>query len=179
YLSSIGDRRAILFSFLSDPYQPMERTARLTHQALEIVKEYKLNSKILTKGAGELIEPDLELMKEAGTHLGITLSFSNDQSRQAWEPEAASVSDRLELLKKAHAMGIVTWVSMEPVIIPEEALEVLQMAMPYVDSWKVGKINHCPDVEKAVDWIGFRDKAVSILNKNHANYYVKKSLSEL
>ncbi len=179
FLASTGDRRPILFSFLSDPYQPMERSTRLTRQALEIIHEYKLNSKILTKGAGELIEPDLDLMKEAGTQLGITLSFSNDQSRREWEPDAASVSDRLELLKKAHGMGIRTWVSMEPVIIPEQALEVLHMAMPYVDSWKVGKINHCPDVEKSVDWIAFRNKAVSILEQNHADYYIKKSLSEL
>ena len=177
-MAAIGDRRPILFSFLSDPYQPMERTERLTHQALEIVRDYRLNSKILTKGAAELVEPDLELMRDAGTRLGVTLSFSNDNSRQQWEPEAA-VEDRLNLLKKAHKMGISTWVSMEPVIIPEEALDVLRIAMPFVDSWKIGKINHCPEVEKSVDWIAFRDKAVAMLNEAHADYYIKKSLSEL
>ena len=31
------DNREILFCFLSDPYQPLERTERLTRRALEIV----------------------------------------------------------------------------------------------------------------------------------------------
>ena len=71
-------------------------------------------------------------------------------------------------------MGISTWMSMEPVIIPEVALEILRIAMPYVDSWKVGTINHFPEVETSVDWISFKDRAVAILNEAHANYYIKK-----
>ena len=178
-MADAGDKRPILFSFLSDPYQPLEGKEHLTRQALEIVGHYGLNSKILTKGLPDYIEPDLELMKQVGTKLGITLSFSDDNSRKEWEPEAASVNERLNLLRKAHDVGISTWVSMEPVIIPDEALEVLMLAMPYVDAWKIGKINHYPEIEKNVDWLAFREKAKDILEKAKANYYLKRSLTDL
>lgn len=178
-LSTNGETRPILFSFLSDPYQPLEKELHLTHQALSIVWENKLHSKILTKGHAELIEPDLPLIKRAGTELGITISLCDDTTRREWEPSAAPLHDRIELLKKAHGMGIRTWISMEPVIIPDEALALIPMLAPYVDHWKVGKINHMPDVEKNIDWIGFRDAAIAALESEHADYYIKKSLTEL
>jgi DNA repair photolyase len=62
-----GDKRCILFCFLSDPYQPLERTERLTRQSLEIVVKNGLNSQVLTKGCADLIQEDLGLMREART----------------------------------------------------------------------------------------------------------------
>lgn len=178
-LAANGEKRPILFSFLSDPYQPIEKSERLTHNALETVCQFGLKSKILTKGNPELIEEDLALMKDAGTELGITLSFTQERSRQYWEPNASTIQERIELLKKAHAMGITTWVSMEPVIIPDEALELLSLLIPYVDKWKIGKVNHCPEIERQVDWVSFREKAREILDAANAEYYLKKSLTEL
>jgi DNA repair photolyase len=90
-----SDPRKVLFCFLSDPYQPLERRERLTHQALTIVGKYKMQSQVLTKGSAELILDDLDLMKTAGTELGITLCFSDDGTRAKWEPNASSLKPRL------------------------------------------------------------------------------------
>ena len=68
-------------------------------------------------------------MLESQMHLGVTLSFINDASRREWEPMASSVQSRLRILQKALEMGIYTWVSMEPVIIPDEALDVIRAAL--------------------------------------------------
>ena len=105
----------------------------------------------MTKGDAKLIEQDLPLMQQSETHLGITLSFSKDASRREWEPMASTVQSRLRILRKAHEMGIYTWVSMEPVIIPDEALQVIRKAHGYVDFWKVGKLNHNKAVEQSVN----------------------------
>lgn len=177
-LSARGETRPILFSFLSDPYQPLEEELHLTRQALEIVTQTGLRSKILTKGAARLIRQDLELMRRAGTELGITLSFVEDATRRVWEPEAAAVDERMGLLKEAHAMGIRTWVSMEPVIVPHEALEVIRLMLPYVDMWKIGKLNHFPDIEAKVDWPRFRERAKAMLDQAGANYYIKQDLAK-
>ena len=177
-LASKGEKRPILFSFLSDPYQPLESEEHLTRQALEIVARTGLRSKILTKGAASLIRPDLVLMKRAGTELGITLSFSEERSRREWEPEAATVAERMELLRDAHEMGIRTWVSMEPVIVPSEALEVIRLMQPYVDLWKIGKLNHFPAIEAQVDWAAFREQAKTLLDATGANYYIKQDLAK-
>ena len=115
-------------------------------------------------------------MLESHTHLGITLSFINDASRREWEPMASSVYSRLKILQKAHEMGIYTWVSMEPVIIPDEAWEVIRKAHDYVDFWKVGKLNHNKEVEQSVDWPKFRKNVEELLESYGGDYYIKEDL---
>lgn len=170
------DTRRVLFCFLSDPYQPLEGELHLTRRAIETAARYGIKVDILTKGDGVLIEPDLPLMLECGTHLGVTLSFSDDASRREWEPMASTVQSRMQILRKAHEMGIYTWVSMEPVIFPEEALEVIRMVHDSVDFWKVGKLNHNQEVEARVDWPGFRLDVERLLGELGANYYIKEDL---
>lgn len=171
-----GDQRRILFSFLSDPYQPLEHKEHLTRQALGIVYKYGLKSQILTKGCVDLIQDDIEIMKKAKTHLGITLSFVNDEQRQEWEPNASSVNDRLAILKSAHKADIFTWVSLEPVIDPVQALAVIRKAHKYVRFWKVGKLNHMKEYEQIVDWRKFLYDAETLLKKYGAKYYIKNDL---
>lgn len=174
-----GDKRRILFSFLSDPYQPIERKERLTRQALNIVYKYKLKSQILTKGCFDLIDEDMALILKTNTHLGITLCFSDDEMRKAWEPNASSVDDRINILKKAHNAGIYTWVSLEPVIDPQQALAVVKTAHKYVCFWKIGKLNHMPEDEKKVNWNKFLVDVENILKKYNCKYYIKNDLRAL
>lgn len=171
-----GDKRSILFCFLCDPYQPIERSERLTQQALKIMDKYRLNNQLLTKGSADLIIKDLELMKKAHTQLGITLCFIDDNLRQQWEPNASKVSDRLNILKTAHEAGIFTWISLEPVIDPGQALKVIKAANKYVDFWKIGKLNHMKNYEGSVDWRKFLLDAKSLLTELGAKYYIKKDL---
>ena len=170
------DSRRILFCFLSDPYQPLERIERLTRQALRIVAKYRLNSQVLTKGCMDLIHEDLGLMKDACTQLGITLCFADDALRQSWEPHASTVEERLTVLKTAHKAGVFTWVSLEPVIDPSQALEVIRIAHPYVNFWKVGKLNHMKEYERAVNWGKFLSDVEFLLAKLNAKYYIKNDL---
>ena len=172
------DTRPILFSFLSDPYQPIEEKYKITRQVLQIVKQYKLKSKILTKGAYELVKRDFDIIKAAKVELGVTVCFADDAMRQEWEPNAAPVEDRFRILKEAHDIGIHTWVSLEPVIDPEEALAVIRRAAPYVDFWKVGKLNHMKEVEDQVDWNKFYVDVVTLLDSLDAKYYIKEDLKK-
>jgi DNA repair photolyase len=171
-----GDKRSILFCFLCDPYQPLERNERLTRQTIEIMDHYHLNNQVLTKGCADLIMEDLALMKKARTQLGLTFCFADDNLRQKWEPNASTVDERLSILKKAHEIGIFTWVSLEPVIVPSQALSVIQMAHKYVDFWKVGKLNHMKEYEQIVDWGTFLFDVETLLTKLRAKYYIKNDL---
>jgi DNA repair photolyase len=173
-----GDPRRILFSFISDPYQPLEKTEMLTQRALELVGKYQLNSQILTKGKKDLIERDFELIKRVKAELGVTLCFADDARRKEWEPDASSVEDRISLLKDAHKEGIYTWVSLEPVIDAQEALEVIKLAYPYVRFWKIGKLNHRKEVEKLTDWSQFLRDVKKLLTKVKAKYYIKWDLQK-
>ena len=179
FMHGENDTRSILFSFVSDPYQPIEAELKITRQVLQIAKTYNLNTMVLTKGRAELVRRDFELMQQAKTKLGVTLCFADDQMRQEWEPNASSVSDRLAILKEAHELGIYTWVSLEPVINPQQALSVIRKAASFVDLWKVGKLNHMKSVESLVDWKKFASDVEVLLIKLSAKYYIKKSLRDL
>jgi DNA repair photolyase len=171
-----GDPRRILFCFSNDPYQPLERSERLTRQALEIVTRYGLKNQVLTKGCADLISEDLPLMKKAGTQLGVTLCFSDDVTRKYWEPNASTVDDRIAILKEAYKSGIFTWVSLEPVVDPAQALEVIQKAHKYVKFWKIGKLNHMKTIESTVNWTKFLYEVNQVLTKLGAAYYIKNDL---
>ena len=83
---------------------------------------------------------------------------------------------RIAAIKAAHEMGIRTWVSLEPVIDPDQALELIEQIHPFVDHWKVGKLNY-QNLE--VDWLKFREEVTPLFDSMGADYYLKKSLTDL
>lgn len=170
-----GDTRRVHMNFISDPYPDVEAVNHITRSCIEIARQYGIGVNILTKGKYDTVAPDLALMKEAGVHLGVTCCFSNDDSRERWEPMASSIYERAKLLQDAHEMGIFTWVSMEPVIYPKEALSFFDCMCPDVDLWKVGKLNY-HEHAKTVDWPKFRDDFIRLANYNGAKYIIKKDL---
>jgi len=169
-----GDPREVLFCFMSDPYQN-EAAANLTRQALEIMAKHDCRATILTKGGTAAIH-DFGLLAENNYKFGSSICFSNDFLRREWEPHAASILSRYQAIMEAKRQGIYTWVSVEPVIDPREALKVIEDLSDYVDLWKIGKLNHMPQVEKEIDWKKFLEDVIKLLKASGANYYIKKDL---
>jgi len=145
-----GDKREILFSFSSDPYFS-EEAAKLTREALEICEAYKLNAQVLTK-AGIFAERDFDILERNEWKFGSTIIFMSEDLRKEWEPNAASIESRVSAVEMAYSKGIYTWVSVEPVVNTEEALKVIERLKGKVNLWKIGKLNHFPEIEKDIDW---------------------------
>jgi len=174
-----GINKEILISFIGDPYQPAEIDLGLTRQVIEILIQFDLRFTILTKG-GIRAERDFDLLENhPKARFGTTLIFTNQKDADYWEPGAASISDRIKAIEIAHDMCIPTWVSIEPVIIPDQALQLIRDLHTIVDHWKIGKINYNKAIEKSVDWIKFRNEVKELLNSIGSDYYLKKSLTEL
>ena len=77
--------------------------------------------------------------------------------------------------EKAKSMGIMTWASLEPVIEPEQSLEIIRRAHGYVDLFKVGTLNHHPRARE-IDWHKFAADAVRLLRELNCSYYIKDDL---
>jgi DNA repair photolyase len=174
-----GDDREILLSFVTDPYQPLEIQLEITRGAIRTLIENDLRFTILTKGGTRAVR-DFDLLEgyDKG-RFGSTIIFIDQDDADAWEPNAPSIQDRIRAIEIARASGIRTWVSLEPVIDPEQALQLIREIHPIVDHWKVGKINYHPEVERKVDWIRFREEVTALLDSLEADYYLKESLTEL
>ena len=152
---------------------------KLTRQVIEILIENDLSFTILTKGGTRAVRDFNLLAGYDKARRGTTLIFTNQADADYWEPGAGSITDRIDAIEQACAAGIQIWVSLEPVIDPGQALDLIEMSHPIVDQWKIGKLNHFPDIEKKVDWVRFREDAKALLDSLGADYYFKKSLTDL
>ena len=148
-----GDTREILLSFMSDPYH-CDDAARLTREALLLLERYNLRVQVLTKGGLRSMR-DFDILARNHWKYGATIIFQDERLREQWEPGAAPIAERIEALRTAHAAGIFTWISVEPVVNTAEALKVVAALRDDVDLWKVGKLNHDRTRESAIDWRRF------------------------
>lgn len=169
----------ILLSFQGDVYQPLEDDLKLTRQALEVLVEHDLPFTVLTKG-GSRAQRDFDVLQQSSkARFGTSLVWIDEDFSRKFEPHAASIWDRMATIDVANRRGIPTWVSLEPVIEPGQALALIGMLHGMVDFWKVGKINHDKELEQAHDWVKFREEVTELLEGYNANYYLKRSLTEL
>jgi DNA repair photolyase len=142
-LAAAGDTREILMSFTTDPYQPIEAEYRLTATAIGVLINAGLHFTILTKGGIRSLV-DLERLQEVPdlVRYGTTLTLNREDERRKWEPNAAPTSERCGALRIMHEHGIRTWVSLEPLIDPEQSLFLICTTYPYVDEYRLGTLNH-------------------------------------
>jgi DNA repair photolyase len=178
--------RKVHACFTCDPYQDIDIELQTTREVLKMFKKYNINFQILTKGGMRAMR-DFDLYK-SGDSFGTTLTMlPMNQYQEFWEPKAAEPSSRFEAMFIAHDKGIKTWASLEPVIYPDEALEIIRITHPYTDLFKVGKMNsdNCKgskeyrvirDVEQGINWKEFGHKAVKLLESLGKDYYIKDDL---
>lgn len=171
-----GTDKAVLFCFMTDPYNSLEKELGITREALKIALKHHIPIQVLTKST--LVLRDIDVMKKFGTsiNVGMTLTASKDSTSKEWEPNASLPQERLNALKTLKENGIATWASFEPVYKPEESLEMIKHSLEFVDMYKVGKINNYRGVDKTIDWNDFLDKAITILRENHKKVYIKHDL---
>jgi DNA repair photolyase len=173
-----GDTRTVLLSFTTDPYQEIERKHRLTRQAIEILNGEGLAVSILTKN-GPNAEEDFDLLsKFKGNKFGCTLTLHSSYLTEEWEPTTGPSWQRCFALEAAHnSYDIETFASMEPVIDPDQTLQLIRMTHNYVDFYKVGKLNYHPRA-KEIGWPKFRGEVIELLERLGKKYYIKKDLRE-
>ncbi len=166
----------ILLSFTGDPY--CGAFPELTTDVLTILNKYNHKVSILTKG-GDRTLSDIDLFKKFGNRIiiGATLTFDNNKDSLDWENGAACPQNRIDTLKILHDNGILTWVSFEPVIIPEQSLNLLKQVL-FVDYVKVGKLNNYNGIDKDINWNDFLCKAVNICRENNLPFYIKDDLAK-
>lgn len=174
-LKSKGEFHKVLLSFTSDIYQPINDQFQLARQAIEVLHFYGQSVAILTKGGYRALA-DLPLLG-SGDEFAVTLTCTDDKLSRQWEPGAALPAERMDTLSGAHARGIYTWVSLEPVLYPEQSLEIIELTHEFVNHYKVGKLNWHSRA-KSIDWGCYAQTVTALLDKLGARYYIKADLAK-
>jgi DNA repair photolyase len=108
----------IVFSGVTDCYQPAEREYRLTRGCLEVAAECCQPVGIITKNA--LVLRDLDLLVTLAQHQAVRVSLSitslDRQLARCMEPRTSAPESRLRAIQKLTAAGIPTNVMVAPII---------------------------------------------------------------
>lgn len=125
-------RKRILFSSMTDAYNPYEQKAELTREILKQLIPAQVQLCIITKSA--LVTRDIDLFKQF-PYTKVIFSFSSlDNSfRRLAEPYAASPQRKIEALKLLQSEGIATGVMCAP-IFPKitHPVAILHAVAPYI-----------------------------------------------
>ena len=166
--------KLIHLCFTCDPY-PTGYDSSTTREVIKAIKASGNHVQILTKNGRDALR-DFDLL-DGEDWFGITYAGYNGYSHledyiPPEEPSSGTPHDRLWALSLAHSLRIKTWVSVEPVLVAQNALDLMELA-EYVDLWKVGKLNYYPS---QIDWKAFGERAEATLRARRANYYIKDDL---
>jgi len=108
----------VMFSGNTDCYQPLEATWRLTRACLEICAQYRNPAGIITRSL--LVQRDLDVLQhlhaQTDVRVFFSISFADDATARAIEPQAPLVSRRFEAMRRVAAAGIPTGISVAPII---------------------------------------------------------------
>lgn len=105
----------VLFSSVTDAYQPVERRFELTRRCLEVLVRHQFPISILTKS--NLVLRDVDLLGEGTENeVGMTIITLNDRVRRVFEQGAPPSTQRIEALRSLSAQGIRTYAFIGPII---------------------------------------------------------------
>jgi DNA repair photolyase len=108
----------VMFSGVTDCYQPVEKELELTRRCLEVCLEYRNPVSVISKSA--LVERDLDLFlaltEQARFAFSVSLAFSDNASARAIEPWAPSADRRFKLIETLAKAGVPVGVMCAPII---------------------------------------------------------------
>jgi DNA repair photolyase len=108
----------IVFSGVTDCYQPAEREFKLTRGCLEVAAECRQPVGIITKNA--LVTRDLDLLRELAAHravsVGISVTTLDQELARVMEPRTSTPAARLRAISELSAAGIPVTIMTAPII---------------------------------------------------------------
>lgn len=108
----------IVFSGVTDCYQPLEASYRLTRGCLEVCARYRQPVHLITKAP--LIERDLDVLQElnrvARVGVSVSIPFWDQDHARAIEPMVATPKRRMETVRRLSEAGIPVTVNVAPII---------------------------------------------------------------
>jgi len=146
---------------MNDPYMPLEAEVNLTGRALAVIAEFRFPVHIMTKSA--LVLRDLDTLcriSQVYAAVSFTITTADDDLGRKLEPGAPLVSERFRAMRVLADHGILTGVSMMPIL-------------PFVedDEENVRRIVDMAEAHGAsyiIPWFG-----MSLRDRQRAYYYGK------
>jgi DNA repair photolyase len=109
----------LVFSGITDCYQPIEARYELTRRCLEVCRDYQNPVHIITKGT--LVERDIDVLRElharASVGVSVSVTFWDAEVARIIEPYVPAPRRRIETIRRLSEAGIPVVVHVAPVIV--------------------------------------------------------------
>jgi DNA repair photolyase len=144
----------LVFSGVTDCYQPLEASLRLTRGCLEVCAEYQNPVGIITKAP--LIERDLAVLERlrdvARVTVTVSIPFFRPDIARALEPGVATPKRRIQTIQTLAKAGIPVGVNVAPLIpgLDEDMPSVLEHAAEAGARWAGSIVLRLPGSVKEV-----------------------------
>lgn len=133
--------KKILFSSVTDCYQPVEKEFGITRGCLKILAQSECRVSILTKSSLAARDADLVPSFKSFT-FGMSASYHEDRVRECFEVGSAKIKERAEALRRMKEAGAKTWLFVSPFLPGVTNLEaLLDVFHGSVESFSVEAIN--------------------------------------
>jgi len=111
-----GER--VVFSGVTDCYQPLEAAWKITRSCLEVCLKYRNPATIITKHA--LVRRDVDVLqgltREASVHVNLSIPFLDEEIARAVEPGAPTIAKRFETMEMLAKAGVPVGIGVAPII---------------------------------------------------------------
>jgi DNA repair photolyase len=122
----------IMLGANTDPYQPLEKTHKVTRSILEVLLRCRHPVNITTKGA--LVARDVDLLAEMArdrlVHVMFSIPTLDNEMKRVLEPRAAAAAARLKAMRMLADAGVPVGVLVAPIIpvLTEHEIEAVLAA---------------------------------------------------
>lgn len=170
--------QSVHLCFTTDPF--MCSYAEVSAMSIQIIE--KLNTEgikcsVLTKG---ILPEDLTRLS-SNNEYGITLVSLSEKFREQFEPNTATIPERIQALRTLHDAGCYTWVSIEPYPTPniiDQNLDAILDAIGFVDKIIFGRMHYNKLIAEYKEYKDFFNNCsatvIEYCNSNGIAYHIKK-----
>jgi len=156
------NNKTIYISSVTDPYQPIEKELELTKSILNELSLYH-KPRIVIQTRSPLIIRDIDLLKRFEfLQVNMTITTDSEIVRKAFEPYCPSNKVRLEAIRHLNDAGILTCITMTP-LLPLD--DVDKFAQALLDTGVSRFIIQPFHAEKGKFIAGTREEALNIIKQ--------------
>ncbi|OJJ19449.1 radical SAM protein [marine bacterium AO1-C] len=119
--------KTIYLSSVTDPYQPIESSLKLTRQILQELLDYH-QVRLVVQTRSPLVTRDIDLLQKFDTlQVNMTVTTDDENVRKAFEPLCPSNPTRLKAITSLHEAGVESCITMTPLLPVADAHKFAQM----------------------------------------------------